>query len=255
MIVAANWKMNPDLATASQLVSRYVAQDFGDDTAGGDSGGDAGVSRILFAPHPYLVPMGVRLKGSDVMLGGQDCHANLAGAHTGDVSAQMLVECGAGYVLLGHSERRSDHGESDALVNEKAQTAIATGLNVMICVGESDAQRMQGDAIDVVTRQLDGSVPTDLGAATLVIAYEPVWAIGTGKVASLDEIAEMHSAIRKWAEGRGLDGVAILYGGSVKPGNAADIFAIPDVSGALVGGASLDAEQFAAICLSASAAV
>lgn len=236
MIVAANWKMNPDLATASGLVASYARDDF------------PTIQRILFAPHPYLVPMGVRLQGSQLRLGGQDCHARLDGAHTGDVSALMLKACGAQTVLLGHSERRNDHGESDADVKAKAVTALAADLDVMICVGEHAEQREQGRALDVVATQLAGSLPADIAAARLCIAYEPVWAIGTGKVATAAEIAAMHDHIHKRLAARGLADVAILYGGSVKPDNAAEIFAIPHVGGALVGGASLDAAQFALIC-------
>ena len=240
MIVAANWKMNPDLATASGLVASYVRDDY------------PSIQRILFPPHPYLVPMGVRLQDSQVQLGGQDCHAKPDGAHTGDVSAQMLASCGVNIVLLGHSERRDAHGETDADIKAKATSALAVGLNVMICVGEQADQREQGQALDVVANQLAGSIPNDVSAARLSVAYEPVWAIGTGKVATTNEIAEMHQHIHTKLAARNLAQVAILYGGSVKPDNAADIFAIPHVGGALVGGASLDADQFSQICAAAA---
>ena len=236
MIIAANWKMNPPLADAAALAAAYAAQSF------------AGVTRILFPPAPYLVQMGVRLDGTDVQVGGQDCHHNASGANTGDIAAGMLADCGASVVLLGHSERRADHGEDDALVAAKAVAALSTGLDVMICVGETLDQREAGMAEAVVTAQLDGSVPAEIEASRLMLAYEPVWAIGTGKVAEVEDIAAMHAAIQQWLAGRGLASVPILYGGSVKPGNADAIFGVPDVSGALVGGASLKGEDFSGIC-------
>lgn len=236
MIIAANWKMNPPLAEAGALAASYAG-------ASHD-----GVTRILFPPAPYLVQMSMRLEGSGVHLGGQDCHQAESGAHTGDISASMLASCGAGMVLLGHSERRQNHGETDGLVAAKAEAAFAEGLSVMICVGETLDQREAGDAEAVVTSQLGGSLPDEIPAERLMIAYEPVWAIGTGKVAGVDEITAMHAAIRHWLSDRGLEQVSVLYGGSVKPGNADEIFAVGDVGGALVGGASLKAEDFDAIC-------
>lgn len=236
VIIAANWKMNPPLAEAGALAAAYAGATHD------------GVTRILFPPAPYLVQMSMRLEGSGVHLGGQDCHQASSGAHTGDVSASMLSACGAGMVLLGHSERRQDHGENDTLVSAKAMTALAEGLSVMICVGETLDQREAGDAEAVVTAQLEGSLPGSITADRLMLAYEPVWAIGTGKVAGIDEITAMHASIRNWLVGRGLDTVPVLYGGSVKPGNADEIFGVADVGGALVGGASLKAEDFDAIC-------
>ena len=228
--------MNPPLADAAALVASYAGQTFD------------GITRILFPPAPYLVQMGVRLEGAGMLVGGQDCHADASGAHTGDVAAGMLLDCGAALVLLGHSERRADHGEDDALVSAKATTALSAGLDVMICVGETLDQREAGAAEAIVTAQLDGSVPIGIAASRLMLAYEPVWAIGTGKVAGVAEIAAMHGAIRTWLVGRGLAGVPVLYGGSVKPDNADAIFDVPDVGGARVGGASLKAEDFSAIC-------
>ena len=236
MIIAANWKMNPPLAEAGALAAAYAGATYD------------GITRVLFPPAPYLVQMAMRLDGSGILLGGQDCHQAASGAHTGDVSASMLSSCGAGMVLLGHSERREAHGESDALVAAKAETALAEGLSVMICVGEMLHQREAGEAEAVVTAQLDGSVPDGIAADRLILAYEPVWAIGTGKVAGVDEIGDMHGAIRSWLAGRGLQEVSVLYGGSVKPDNADAIFAVADVDGALVGGASLKAADFDAIC-------
>ena len=243
MIVAANWKMNPPIEEAGSLAAAYAGAGFD------------GVTRILFPPHPYLVQMAMRLGQSGIRLGGQDCHSAVSGAHTGDVAAHMLAACGADIVLLGHSERRSDHGESDALVRAKAETALAENLSVMICVGETLAQRDAGQAEDIVGAQLSGSVQDDIDASRLVIAYEPVWAIGTGKVASDADIGAMHAYIYAQLAQRGLGDVPILYGGSVKPGNAGAIFAVPHVDGALVGGASLVADDFAAICDAAQAAI
>ena len=236
VIIAANWKMNPPLADAARLVAAYAGEDF------------EGVTRLLFPPAPYIVQMGVRLAGSGVLVGGQDCHQDQSGAHTGDVSAAMLADCGARFALLGHSERRQDHGESNALVEAKARAALAAGLSVMICVGETLSEREAGNAEDVVKSQLSGSIPDKIDSGRLVIAYEPVWAIGTGKVASVDDIRTMHVAISGWLEQRGMTGVSVLYGGSVKPDNADAIFGVDEVGGALVGGASLKAEDFSAIC-------
>ena len=243
MIIAANWKMNPPLADAGQLVSAYTQTNFD------------GVQRVLFPPHPYLVHMAMRLEGSGILLGGQDCHQSASGAFTGDVAAGMLRECGASMVLLGHSERRAGHAESDELVAAKASAALEAGLSTMICIGESLDERERGRAEEVVSRQLDKSLPDSVPADRLVIAYEPVWAIGTGKVASETEIGAMHQSVRRQLAELGLGGVPILYGGSVKPDNAASILAIDDVGGALVGGASLKADDFAAICAAAELAV
>ena len=240
MIVAANWKMNPELSVAATLASDYC------------SSSHAAVTRILFAPHPYLVPIGVRLQGSGILLGGQNCHQSASGAHTGDVSTGMLRDCGASLVLLGHSERRADHGETSELVAAKAVQAFETGLSAMICVGETLAEREAGNALATVLDQLAISVPATLPTTALTIAYEPVWAIGTGKVATAVEIAEMHLAIRRWLDEAGFAQTEILYGGSVKPGNASEIFAVPHVDGALVGGASLVAADFAGICAAAA---
>ena len=242
MIIAANWKMNPPLAEAARLVAAYAGQPF------------KGVTRVLFPPAPYLVQMGVRLDGTGILIGGQDCHQNAAGAHTGDISAGMLADCGATFALLGHSERRQDHGESDELVRAKSLAAKAAGLSLMVCVGETLAQRDAGSAEAVVSAQLEGSIPSEVEGDRLVVAYEPVWAIGTGKVASVDDIRAMHVAIRRWLTKRGMGGVPVLYGGSVKPDNADAIFEVAEVGGALVGGASLKSEDFSAICAAGSRA-
>ena len=246
MIVAANWKMNPSLEAAAMLAQALSARRF------------EAVQRYLFAPHPYLVPISIRLQGTDVILGGQDCHIDNAGAHTGDVSAAMLRDCGARIALVGHSERRADHGETSALVRAKANQALAHELAVIICVGETLAEREAGQAEQVVIDQLRTSMPVEAPPGRVLIAYEPVWAIGTGKVASIDDIGEMHAAIAGELPARqnGTDAppIPVLYGGSVNPDNAAAIFAVPHVAGGLVGGASLDAVAFDAICSAASSA-
>jgi triosephosphate isomerase (TIM) len=236
-LIAGNWKMHGSLREAGALAEAVRA-------------GAAGRAELLVCPpFPYLVPVAGALGGA-VALGGQDCHAAAKGAHTGDVAAAMLRDVGASHVILGHSERRADHGETDAAVRAKAEAALAAGLTPVVCVGESEAQRLAGEAEAVVTRQLDGSLPEDFAAAGGVVAYEPVWAIGTGRTPTEAEIAAIHAAIRGNLEGRfgaAGGGLRILYGGSVKPGNAKAILALPHVDGALVGGASLVAADFLAI--------
>jgi len=244
MIVAANWKMNPALDKAGDLAHALATRSF------------PKIQRMLFAPHPFLVPMSVRLTGADVRLGGQDCHFAEAGAFTGDVSASMLRDCGASAVLLGHSERRAAHGETSDIVAQKMAAAHTKGLDVMLCVGETKSERDDGKAAQVVIDQLQASIPEQMPAASLTVAYEPVWAIGTGAVASPTEIAEMHKIIATvLTEKYGAKNLpCIVYGGSVNAENAAAIFAIPLVGGALVGGASLDADAFATICEAANEA-
>ena len=240
MIVAANWKMNPSFDAAGRLATALDACSF------------QPVKRILFLPHPYLVSISDRLGQSEIRLGGQDCHQNAAGAHTGDVSAAMLRDCGASIVLLGHSERRANHGEASSLIAAKARQAVAHGMDVLICLGETLGERHAGKAEQVVIDQLRMSVPDDMPQNRLMIAYEPVWAIGTGKVASLDDIAAMHNTITselpKSQVGAAAARAPVLYGGSVNAENAAAIFALDNVHGGLVGGASLDAEAFGSIC-------
>jgi triosephosphate isomerase len=241
MIVAANWKMNPALDQASALAIAFASQSFPQ------------IKRILFAPHPYILPMSARLTGAALEIGGQDCHFANYGAFTGDVSAAMLLDCGASSVLLGHSERRAAHGETSDIIAQKIEAALIQNLDVMLCVGETKVERDDKKAEQVVIDQLQASIPEHAPPKCLMIAYEPVWAIGTGAVASPDDIAAMHNVIATvLAERYGADYVPpILYGGSVNADNAASLFSIPLVSGALVGGASLDAEAFAAICAAA----
>lgn len=206
---------------------------------------------ILLCPPATLVARMSDTAGSGVMVGGQNCHAEESGAHTGDISAEMLLDAGAGYVILGHSERRTDHGEENEDVRAKARTALATGLKVVICVGETLTERDAANTLDIIGGQLAGSIPDIVTAENMVVAYEPVWAIGTGKIPTLDQIGEVHDFIRTRLETRLGEGVGrstrILYGGSVKAGNADEIFAVSNVDGALVGGASLTAKDFSPI--------
>ncbi|MBP7240395.1 triose-phosphate isomerase [Amaricoccus sp.] len=238
-LVAGNWKMNGLRASTGVLdtLVRTLPSPACD---------------VLICPPATLV---AALAGRGWPVGGQDCHARPSGAHTGDVAAEMLADAGATAVIVGHSERRADHGETDADVAAKAAAAWRAGLVAIVCVGETEAERDAGHALDVVGRQLAGSIPDGATAANLVIAYEPVWAIGTGRTPSLAEIGEMHGFLRaRLAERIGAEaaGVRLLYGGSVKPGNAAEIFAVANVDGALVGGASLKAEDFAPIVVAAA---
>lgn len=243
-LAAGNWKMNglsAQLAEVSALIAAHPAP---------------ACEVLLCPPATLLAPMSALAAGR-IALGGQDCHAKPSGAHTGDISAAMLADAGASHVILGHSERRADHGESDALVRTKAEAALAAGLVAIVCVGETEAQRDAGETLEVIGTQLAGSVPDGATPAGVVIAYEPVWAIGTGRTPTLPEIAEVHADLRARLTARfgaGASGFRLLYGGSVKPSNAAEIFALPNVDGALVGGASLKAADFGAIVAALSAA-
>ncbi len=245
-LAAGNWKMNGNraaLAEVSALLAAYPAP---------------GCEILLCPPATLLAEMAAQAKGTALQVGGQDCHAKASGAHTGDLSALMLADAGARAVILGHSERRADHGESDGLVRAKAEAAWAAGLCAVICLGETEAERDAGATLAVIGAQLAGSVPDGATAAKTVIAYEPVWAIGTGRTPTLAQIAEVHAALRAALVMRfGIEGqgMRLLYGGSVKPSNAAEIFALPEVDGALVGGASLKASDFGAIVAALSAAV
>ena len=229
--IVGNWKMNGSrsaLAEAEAVAAAKVA----------------GVRVGICPPATLIAPMAAALDGTGVFVGAQVCHHNASGAHTGDLSAAMLAEAGAVLTLAGHSERRADHGETDAAVKAQAAAALAQGLDVIVCVGETLEERKAGQALAIVTGQVRESLPDGADAARVAIAYEPVWAIGTGLTPTLEEIDEVHGAIRKVLAGMEMAGANILYGGSVKPDNAADILARPDVGGALVGGASLTAEVF-----------
>lgn len=235
-LVAGNWKMN-GLGAALAEVEAVAAA-----VAAGPCRAD-----VLICPPATLLARAVACAAGRIAIGGQDCHAESAGAYTGDVSAEMLKDAGAASVIVGHSERRQYHGETDAAVAAKARAAWRAGLSAIICVGETESERDAGRADDVVGRQVRASVPAGATAAVAAIAYEPVWAIGTGRTPTCDEIAAMHAHIRNTLAdllGEPGRGVRILYGGSVKPSNAAEILAIPDVGGALVGGASLKAADF-----------
>ena len=242
-LIAGNWKMNGSLAALAELAPIAAA-----------AREAPGVGVALCPPFTLIASAVARSGG--LAVGGQDCHWEPGGAHTGSVSAAMLKEAGAKLVIVGHSESRAERNEGDSVVRGKAAAALALGLQAIICVGESDAQRQAGDQLSVVVGQLEGSLPDDWKDGELVVAYEPIWAIGTGKVATPADITAMHAAVREALVGRYGDRggrIRILYGGSVKPDNAAETFACPEVDGALVGGASLTADQFVPIIAAAAA--
>ncbi len=237
-LAAGNWKMNGTAASldeARALVSEFLSPD---------------CDILICPPATLLSRMAETAAGTAIAVGAQDCHTNPSGAHTGDISAEMIADAGGTYVIVGHSERRADHGESSAEIRAKAMAVWSAGLAAIICVGETLEEREAGRTIEVVRGQLVGSVPDGANGQNTVIAYEPVWAIGTGKVPTLPEIAEVHDDIREELTARfGADAqeVRLLYGGSVKPSNAHEIFGVPNVDGALVGGASLKADDFGKI--------
>jgi|SRR5579875_914374 len=236
-LVAGNWKMNglkaDGLALAREIVARCRADKPPCDV-------------LLCPPATLLAPIADALTDSAVALGGQNCHAATSGAHTGEISAPMLKDAGCAYVILGHSERRTGQGETDAQVCNKAKAAFAAGVTPIICVGETLEQRNAGETLETIEQQIAGSVPPGLNSNSLVIAYEPVWAIGTGLTPTAEQIKEVHGLIRRSIAPIVFDPneVRILYGGSVKPANARDLMTVPDVDGALVGGASLVAADF-----------
>ena len=244
-LAAGNWKMNGTTAALDEMRALLAAH-------------PAPACEMLLCPPATLIAQAAyHTKGKALHIGGQDCHAKASGAHTGDISAAMLKDAGASHVILGHSERRADHAETNALVKAKAEAALAADLIAIVCLGETEAQRDAGETLALCGNQLHGSIPVGATAANVVIAYEPVWAIGTGRTPTLDQIAEVHAFLRAElvkALGEDGQGVRILYGGSVKPSNAAEIFAVKDVDGALVGGASLKAVDFGAIVAALSAA-
>ena len=235
ILVAGNWKMNGLSASLAVI------------TAVKDGIANAKCDVAICPPATLIAQAAWAARGSALLIGGQDCHPKTSGAHTGDISAEMIADPGGQLVIVGHSERRADHGETDAIVREKAEAAWRTGLIAILCVGETEAERRSGATMAVLETQISGSVPDGATAANLVIAYEPVWAIGTGLTPSEDDIAAAHAHIRaKLRErvGAEADSIRILYGGSVKPSNAASILSLEDVDGALVGGASLKAADF-----------
>jgi triosephosphate isomerase len=241
-LVAGNWKMNGTSASLSEL--RAIGEGF-------LGGLEARADALVCVPATLLSRAADTIAGrTPVKLGGEDCHAAVSGAHTGDISAEMLRDAGASYVIVGHSERRTDHGETDATVHTKAEAAWRAGLVAIICVGETRAEREGGATLEVLSRQIAGSVPAEATSINTIVAYEPVWAIGTGLTPTAADVAEAHAHIRKELAvklGEPAETIRILYGGSVKPSNAAELLAVANVDGALVGGASLKASDFIGI--------
>jgi triosephosphate isomerase len=237
--VAGNWKMNGLRSSAAEVI-RIVQ----------GAGGLTAVDLMLCPPATLLALFAAIVEGSPVRLGAQDCHTESNGAFTGDISAEMLKDAGASAVIVGHSERRTYHKDSDADVRAKALAARRAGLCAIVCVGETRAERENGEALAVVSTQLDGSIPDGATTDDLVVAYEPVWAIGSGLTPTPADVAEMHGSIRRLLRSRFAEegaSMRILYGGSVKPSNAKELLGVADVDGALVGGASLKADEFLAI--------
>jgi len=238
-LVAGNWKMN-GLKSSADEVNTLVT------TAGGIKRLDL----MVCPPATLVADFAERAKGSKLLIGGQDCHPEAAGAFTGDIAAEMLADAGASAVIVGHSERRTYHHEDDATVRRKAVAAWRAKLTAIICIGETEAEREGGRTLDVVDRQLDGSLPDGASAANLVVAYEPVWAIGTGRTPTPADVVEVHGFIRERLAARfgsAGEGIRVLYGGSVKPANAGELLSLANVDGALVGGASLKAVEFLGI--------
>lgn len=238
-MAAGNWKMNGLTNALDEIAALRPAAT------------NDGPEIVICPPATLIHRACAAARGSTIAIGGQDCHAQPAGAHTGDIAPAMLVDAGATHVILGHSERRQDHGETDKIVRLKTKAAWAAGLKVILCVGETEEERDASNTLDIIRGQLAGSIPGDSTAQNLVVAYEPVWAIGTGRTPTLDQIAEVHDFIRDEVTRRFCDeiggGIRLLYGGSVKPDNAAEIFQVSNVDGGLVGGASLKAADFARI--------
>jgi triosephosphate isomerase (TIM) len=240
-LVAGNWKMNGTSASLDELLA--IGRGFLGELEGE-------TEAVLCVPATLLSRAHEVLSRSSVKSGGQDCHPKPSGAHTGDVSAEMLKDAGASYVIVGHSERRTDHGETDALVLAKAEAAWRAGLTAIVCIGETRAQREIGATLEILSAQLAGSVPRAGTHETVVVAYEPVWAIGTGLTPTVSDVAEAHLHIRKELKeliGAESGRMRILYGGSVKPSNARELLSVDNVNGALIGGASLKAADFLGI--------
>jgi triosephosphate isomerase (TIM) len=240
-LIAGNWKMNGLKASAAEFEAMLAG-----------ASGVAGKADLLVCPPATLMAsFAEKARASKgLAVGAQDCHPKPSGAHTGDIAAEMLADAGATAVIVGHSERRADHGESDALVRQKAEAAWRAGLVAIVCIGETQQQRDAGQALDICRGQLQGSLPEGATAGNLVVAYEPVWAIGTGLTPTSGDVEQVHRFIRGFLESRfGGEGsrIRILYGGSVKPSNARELMAVANVNGALVGGASLKAAEFLAI--------
>lgn len=239
-LVAGNWKMNGLRHSGAEILAMIE----------GSGGLSEKVDLLICPPATLVAQLAAEAAGSPIAIGGQDCHSKACGAHTGDISAEMLADAGARFVIVGHSERRADHGETDALVRAKVLAAWRTGLTAIVCVGETQAQREAGETLSIVGAQVRGSVPEGATAGNLVVAYEPVWAIGSGLVPTVADVETVHGEIRRVLNERAGEeaaGVRILYGGSVKPENCKALLGAGDVDGALVGGASLKAGDFLAI--------
>lgn len=242
-LIAGNWKMNGLLEDGIALAKGVATE--------AKKMGRKDCEFLICPPFTLLTSAKKAVRGSKVQLGAQDCHFANKGAHTGDISPVMLKDLGCQYVIVGHSERRTNHHETNELVAQKAEAALNAGLKVIICIGETEAERDAGKTIDVCKNQINGSVPANSTGANTVIAYEPVWAIGTGRTPTVQEVEEVHAAIRKVIAkklGRGnANKMRLLYGGSMKPSNAKELLALPDVDGGLIGGASLKVADFMAI--------
>ena len=240
-LIAGNWKMNGLRASTAEFEAMLAG-----------AAGVANKADLLVCPPATLIAaFAEQARGSkNLMIGAQDCHPRVSGAHTGDISAEMLADAGAGAIIVGHSERRADHGESDTLVRQKAEAAWRAGLAAIVCIGETQAQRDAGQTLDICRGQLTGSLPDKATPGNLVVAYEPVWAIGTGLTPTSGDVEQIHKFIREFLTSR-FNGegekMRILYGGSVKPSNARELMAVANVNGALIGGASLKAADFLAI--------
>ena len=241
-LVAGNWKMNGQRASAAEIQKLSEAT---------KSAPVKDVDVMICPPSTLLLAFSKLLDGHSILLGGQDCHTGISGANTGDISPEMLADAGAAAIIVGHSERRADHGETDAMVKAKAEAVHRSGLTAIVCIGETQGQRNAGLTLKVAQRQLGNSVPEGAQAANTIIAYEPVWAIGTGLVPTLEDVGEVHALVRAQLtdmlgaqEG---EAMRILYGGSVKASNARELMSVDDVNGALVGGASLKADDFLGI--------
>lgn len=241
-LIAGNWKMN-----GAQAESVALARDVA-------SGAPAGCELLVCPPAVLIPPVAAALQNSRVAVGGQDCHFATSGAHTGDIAANMLVDAGCSHVILGHSERRADHAEDDTLVRSKVEAAHGAGLVAIVCIGETLEERDAGETLARIASQIEGSLPDAVSAENTVIAYEPVWAIGTGRTPTAADVEEVHTQVRYDIERRfgaiTAERMRILYGGSMKPSNAAELLAIEGVDGGLIGGASLKAEDFLAIASS-----
>jgi triosephosphate isomerase len=245
-LIAGNWKMNGLKAQAAEF----------DAMLSGAAEVTGKADLLVCPPATLIAAFAEKARGKAVAVGAQDCHPKASGAHTGDIAAEMLLDAGASAIIVGHSERRADHGEGDGLIRQKAEAAWRAGATAIVCVGETQGQRDAGQTLDILRGQLAGSLPDGSTAANLLVAYEPVWAIGTGKTATPEIAQEAHLTIRAEAAKAFGESIAadmrILYGGSVKPENAKPLMLQPDIDGALVGGASLDPKTFAAICKAAA---